>query len=47
MDVPTGQFDPYRISQGVRQNMDFGAQPTFAAADSLVFVRFFLAPALC
>jgi hypothetical protein len=47
VDLPGGQDDLQRITQGVHENMDFGAQATFAFADRLVFPGFFLAPALC
>ena len=47
VDLPGGQDDLQRITQSVHQNMDFGAQATFAFPDRLVFSGFFLAPALC
>ena len=47
VDLPGGQHDRQRITQRIHQNVDFGAQATFAFADRLVFPGFFLAPALC
>jgi hypothetical protein len=47
VDLPGGQDDFQRITQRVRQNVDFGAQATFAFPDRQVFPGFFLAPALC
>ena len=47
VDLPGGQDDCQGITQRVHQNVDFGAQATFAFANRLVFPGFFLAPALC
>jgi hypothetical protein len=47
MDLPGGQDDLQRITQGVHQDVDLGAQAAFACPDRLVFLGFFWAPALC
>jgi hypothetical protein len=47
VDLPGGQDDLQRMTQGVHQNVDFCAQTAFAFPDRLVFLGFFLAPALC
>jgi hypothetical protein len=47
VDLAGGQDDLQRITQGVHQNVDFGAQTAFAFPDRLVFPDFFWAPALC
>ena len=41
MDLSGSQHDFQRITQRVHQNVDFGAQPTFAFPDRLVFTGFF------
>jgi hypothetical protein len=47
MRLTTSQKERERIAQCVDHEMDFCAQPTFAAPDRLVFTLFFWAPALC
>jgi hypothetical protein len=47
VNLSGGQDDLQRITQCVHQSVDFGAQAAFAFPDRLVFVGFFLAPALC
>jgi hypothetical protein len=47
VDLPGGQQDRQRITQRIHQDVDFGAQATFASPDRLVFSSFFLAPVLC
>jgi hypothetical protein len=47
VDLPRRQDDLQRITQGVHQNVDFGAQAAFAFPNGLIFSSFFLAPALC
>jgi hypothetical protein len=47
MDLSGRQDDLQGITQGVHQNVDFGAQAAFAFPNGLVFSNFFLAPALC
>jgi hypothetical protein len=47
VDLSRCQDDLQRITQGVHQNVDFGAQATFAFPNCLIFSGFFLAPALC
>lgn len=39
--LPCGQEEGQRISKGVDNSMDFGAQSAFAAPDRLVFAVFF------
>ena len=45
--LAAGQVEADRIAEGIYEGVDLGAQPTARAADRLVFVGFFLAPALC
>lgn len=47
MSLAGRQDEVQRIAQGIDKRMDLGAQPAFAAPDSLVFAVFFCAPALC
>src|SRR6516165_3872280 len=47
MRLTTGQEERKRVAQRVDREMDFCAQPTFAAPDRLIFAVFFWAPALC
>jgi hypothetical protein len=47
MCLTAGQEERKRIAQGVDHEMDFCAQPAFAASDRLIFAIFFWAPALC
>jgi hypothetical protein len=47
MDLAGGQNNRQGIAQGIDQNVDFGAQATFASPNRLVFSGFFGAPALC
>jgi hypothetical protein len=42
-----GQVEADRIAEGIHKGVDLGAQSTARAADRLVFVGFFWAPALC
>ena len=45
--LAAGQEEAQRITQGIDQGMNLGAQPSPGAADGLVLADFFLAPALC
>src|SRR6516225_4063555 len=47
MRLTTGQEERKRVAQRVDREMDFCAQPAFAAPDRLIFAVFFWAPALC
>jgi hypothetical protein len=47
MRLTAGQEERKRITQCVDHEMDFCAQPAFAAPDRLVLAIFFWAPALC
>jgi hypothetical protein len=41
------QVEADRVTKSIDKRVDLGAQPTAGAADGLVFVVFFWAPALC
>ena len=45
--LPGGKQELDGVAECVDDGVDLGAQPTFAAADRLVFAVFFWAPALC
>ncbi len=45
--LTAGVMEADRVTNGIDQSMDLGAQPAAGAADGLVFAVFFLAPALC
>jgi hypothetical protein len=45
--LAAGQMEADRIAERIDQSMDLGAQSAARAPDGLVFVVFFLTPALC
>ena len=45
--LSAGQEEADRIAERIDQGMDLGAQSAARAPDRLIFVEFFLAPALC
>jgi hypothetical protein len=47
MRLAGGQLEGYWVAEGIDHGMDLGAQPAFAAADCLIDMVFFGAPALC
>ena len=47
VSLAPGEEEADRIAEGIDQGVDLGAQSTSRATDGLVFVCFFLAPALC
>ena len=47
MGLSRGQQEAQRIAERVDQSVDFGAQSAFAAADRLIVIFFWAAPALC
>ena len=47
MGLSRGQQEAQRIAEGVNQSVDFGAQSALAAADRLIVIFFWGAPALC
>ena len=47
MVLSGGQLEGHGVAEGVDEGVYLGAQPAFAAADCLIDVVFFGAPALC
>jgi len=47
VDLSAGQVESNRVSEGINQRMDLGAQSTSGSPDCLIFALFFGAPALC
>ena len=47
MRLPWGEQEIDRVAESIDQGVDLGAQSSFTAADRLVRVVFFRAPALC
>jgi hypothetical protein len=47
MRLAARQMKANRVAEAINEGMDLGAQTTARAADGLVFVTFFWAPALC
>jgi hypothetical protein len=47
MRLPAGQVEADRVAKRIDQGVDLGAQATARTPDSLVFIDFFWAPALC
>jgi hypothetical protein len=45
--LAAGQMKSDRVSQGIDNGMDLGAQPASGSSDRLLRAGFFWAPALC